>query len=139
MSEGNGYLTADLLLSATAVRYTDFVIPDDYEIEALAGQKLRVKSLNAKERASLEDFFLDPRTGRVNPEKDKLRAEKWVIDCVVDGSGRPLFTLEDIRKLSKVDGALIEEIAQCAVNHNRVQLGKDLEKKSEAMTDSGSS
>lgn len=137
MSDGNGYITREDLLSATAVRYCDFRIPDNFPNANLAGKKLRIRSMTAKQHAAHEDFFLDA-NGRVDPERDKLRREKLVIDCVVGGDDKPMFTLEDVRTLGKLDGGLIEAIAQRAASHCRMQLQADMEKKFVATDDSDS-
>lgn len=139
MSEGNGYVTREDILGASAVRFCDFDIPADFPIESLAGKKIRLRSLNAKEKVSYEEFFVNPATGKDDAERGRLYREKLTIECVVDGSGARLFTLDDIRTLSKVDGALMQAIADRAVRHNRFDALEDMKKKPEPIPDSSSS
>lgn len=139
MSEGNGYITREDLLKATRTRYAEFPIPDDFPIESLAGKKIRIKTMSSKEKSAFEEFFNDPLTGEPDPKRAQLRREKMIIDCVVDGNGARMFSLDDIRELQKVDGPLVVELGRRIFEHNRLMLAADIEKKSEETTDSGSS
>lgn len=134
------YATRDDILGAKEVRFCDFgPLPDDFPIPGLAGKKIRLKSMTAKENVAYEEFFVDAVTGKEDENRKKLYREKAIIDCVVDGDGSRMFTIDDIRKLSKVDGALLGAIYDRASKHNRFDEADLVKKKPEPTPDFSSS
>lgn len=116
MSELNGYVTRDCLLNADTQRkrYTDA------EIDGLG--KVRIRSLDDREYMRLQSAVMKP-DGTIDKVAAQTSNARWIVACVVDGEGNPIFTEGDVREIRERDAALTQRLADACKAH----VERDLE------------
>jgi len=109
----SSYITREEFLAPRPRRHTTLTIPDEFE--ELAGKKLRVQAMSAKERGDYERSLNNPKTGEQDPKLLAQARERMAMLCVVDEAGNRLFTRGDIQALNKADSKLLCMIFDAAL------------------------
>lgn len=105
MSENNYTSLDEIERDHTAIRFKD---------EVVAGKKFKLRSWTAEEcQKFLSSIEKHPRT-----------VNQRVIIGVVEA---PKFTLADIERLSKIDGAFVAQLAKACMNHVGIEGLEDIE------------
>lgn len=128
----------ELLLKKRPRRIETVTVPSDFPDAELAGATFRVQALTAAEKSEFDSQFTG-RKGQLLPSRVKRIRLLLVLATVVDESGSPLFSADDIPQLEAVDAGLIELLVDKAQELNRFSDEDidDLEKNSGATTAGG--
>lgn len=111
---GNGYLTAEELLSCATRRYLEFRLPE--ELPAVGGRRIRLRSLTEAEQSAYEMEILTKKGG-VRRQRLGDAKRRLIVATVVDAQGKPLFSRADVDRLAEIDGQIVELIAKEAQKH----------------------
>jgi len=129
------YLTREQILEAPDVRYEDVAVPE-------WGGTVRVRSLSGAERDRFEDSITQQNGKGVRKDIKNIRA-KLVALCVVDESGKRIFTEADVQALGRNSSIALDRVCEVAQRLNAMtddgvaELAENLE--GDPSEDSGSS
>lgn len=128
----------NLLLKQRPRRVELVRVPDDFPDPELSGAVYRVRALSAAEKSDFDGQFLSKK-GELLPGRVKHIRLLLLIETVVDETGAPLFTRDDLSALQAVDAGLIELLVNKAQELNRFTEAdiEDLEKNSGLTTAAG--
>ena len=135
------FLTREALLKKRARRSTVVTIRADHPEKDLAGKKITVRSMSARERSAWEMQFTDFKTNKPLKSRQAEIRERLVVATVIDPKGNPLLTEDDVEALGEVDAAILEMIAKASQDLNDITEDdiQELEKNSKTQTGSSPS
>lgn len=110
-------LTTDTLFQSRPRRTRTFEFPEEFD--GLAGQQFTVQAMDARERAAFETQF-SAKSDKSRRERLREARERLIIATLVDGQGRLMLTVADLPRLSQMDCAVIDFMAQGAKQLNRI-------------------
>lgn len=113
------FLSRDALLKRRARRTKVVTISKDHPEPDLAGKKITVRSMTARERGEWESQFSD-KTGKTRLSRTVEIRERLVIATVIDETGNALFTEDDLAALKEVDAAILEAIVKASQELNDI-------------------
>src|SRR5574340_159071 len=100
------YLTKKQILEAQDLKFQDVEVPE-------WGGTVRVATMTARERDAYERVFGDIKDGMDVSIRASLCAA-----CIVDETGKPVFTKEDLAALGQKSGAALGRVFDAAVDLN---------------------
>ena len=124
MSEGNGFATRDDFFAATKRRYK--------EVPLWTGKKARIRSIFENEFQEIDVRNIDFRKGGLSAVGIRSSNARLIVLTVCDGQGEPLFTEQDVSKISSLDSALVEPLVReirehCGLRQDADELLKNFE------------
>ncbi len=124
------FLTREMLLKRRTRRTKIVTISPDHPEQELAGKKITVRAMNARERSDFEAQFSHPKTGKLLVNRAAEIRERLVIATVMDEAGNSLLSDEDLVALREVDAAILEAVAKASQELNDISEDdlKELEK-----------
>lgn len=105
-SREQGFLTKDQILGQNTLPVEIVDVPE-------WGGKVRVKTLNARERDAFESSLVVGKGKGQRTSTEMVRA-KLVSVAVVDAEGKPIFTAEDIERLGELSAAAMDRVYSVA-------------------------
>lgn len=112
----SNYLGKDQILQANDEAFEDVPVPE-------WGGVVRVKRLSAAEKDAFEASLttIEQKGGSVvqRPNMVNVRA-KLAVRCIVDESGKPIFSDADISELGRKSGAALDRVVAAAKRLNRM-------------------
>lgn len=113
---GNGLLDAARLFAKNERRYTTVEIH---------GAQARLRSLTAKEMRRIRESLYYP-SGLPVPNRIGRIAELLIIHCLVDESGQPVLTEDNLADFDDQDARLVAGLGQAALDHTGWRADYDL-------------
>lgn len=101
-----GYLTCEEILTAPDLVYEDVSVPE-------WGGTVRVRGLTGTERDALEGSIVEQRGKKTSVNMTNLRA-KLIVNAVVDGDGKRVFTSKDVDALGQKSAQALQRVFEVA-------------------------
>ncbi len=115
-------LSRDQILAADDIRVESLQIPE-------WGGDIYIRVISGRERDAFDAAQIDPTTGKSAPRTEDFRA-RYAVLVACDENGFPIFTSEDVSKLTHRSASALDRILEAGLrlNGQTDEAAKELEK-----------
>jgi hypothetical protein len=110
--------------------------PVEFALPDLPGHKFCIRQLSAGEREMLDDGQVEQGPdGKIAGKQDGQHGARWLIACLVDADGKPLFSDDDAERLAALPSGVARRLLNRVLEVNEV--GRDLVAEEAKNSDAG--